>query len=266
MSAQPPVPEGLGSIARGVVNMFGGVFGVALIAGAGLILFILILLLRKKGGSHPFARRINEWFSTLMPSMLGILVDPSTKQARLVPLKRLGSVYVYPDEGVIVLPVAGGEVYTHVDTGKPLIFGLRYGRFASQWSPGQDQVLALSLSAFKDVSNVTSIEELEDMIIGEIMSDVSKASNEIVLSPNLKLYVSANLPRVLEQLRYKTSVAVASVASSLENSAQAIDETGIQLIRERTRQMAVRWQSIATVIAVAGAIAVVMMILLPKIL
>jgi hypothetical protein len=160
-------------------------------------------------------------------------------------------------EPSFIVPVRGGEVYALEGTAKPLIVAVRHGRFGVQWVPGEEQVVSLSLTPIASKSGVEDLKEAMYALITEIENNSSEITGEVLLSPNVKVYVSTRPLRALEALTALVAYAASVNLSSLVSVARAIHEEGLRLMEVQARiQLAKRWQLVMAVVLISIAIAV----------
>jgi hypothetical protein len=209
------------------------------------------------------ARSIASWLTSPSVEAVVLAIDPLTRVARLMPVKRVGLVYQSTEgEPSFIVPVRGGEVYTLEGVVKPLIVAVRRGRFGIQWVPGEEQVVALSLVPLTSKSSIEDLREAEYALITEIENNTSEITGEVLLSPGVKVHVSTRPHKALESLKALVAYATSVNLSALVSVARAIHEEGLRLMEVQARiQLAKRWQLILAVVLISVAIAVVLGIL-----
>jgi len=277
VSAQPPVtappsvdtatPQpGLQLIPR--VEVLPGVDlqAVALaVAGIGVVTLIVALVYKAVRGrlAHPLAKSLSDWLTTGSADVLVLGLDPVTREAKLVPCKRVGSLYVGTSEPLYLVPVAGGETYILSGAGKPVIVALRYSRGAVQWGPASEQMLSLSLAPLEASGGAAaSATELEDMLLSEVASKASQLSGYVYVGPDVKLYISARVPKALEEFKKYTSYSVSATLSTLSSALHAVAEEGYMVLEAQRRLVATRWEAVAKVILTVALAAAVIAIIL----
>ena len=258
VSAQNPL-AGVASFLASPLNILiivAGVLGV-------LFAVLAIAYIAQRLQAPAVARGIASWLMSPSVEAIVLALDPMTRVAKLIPVKRVGLVYQSTEgEPSFIVPVRGGEIYTLDGTAKPLIVAVRHGRFGIQWIPGEEQTVSLSLTPLASKSSIEDLREIEYALITEIENNTSEITGEVLLSPGVKVYVSTRPHRALESLKALVAYATGVNLSALVSVARAIHEEGLRLMEVQARiQLAKRWQLIMAVVFIAVAIAVVLGIL-----
>jgi len=237
-----------------------GIVGAVLVI---LLVVVAVAYLAQRLKLPSTVKSLSSWLTSPGVDALVFAVDPITSEARIVPARRVGLVYASTEvEPLIVIPIRGGEVFNLRDFNKPVVYAIRHGRFGVQWAPAQEQILSLALEPVSSGGAETSDpEEVERRLVSEIMNGVAELTGEIVLSPEIKLYVSVKPGLALSA--FKSLVAYGSSTSLLavQSTSHALAEEGARLlelqarIRERTTMtLAAAIMIIAISIAVSLAI------------
>jgi len=250
----------------GVVSFLASPLNILLIVMGVLgVLFVVfaIVYVAQRLQAPAVARGIASWLTSPSVEAIVLAIDPLTRVAKLIPVKRVGLVYQSTEgEPSFIVPVRGGEVYTLEGTAKPLIVAVRHGRFGVQWIPGEEQVVSLSLTPLASKSGIEDLKEATYALITEIENNSSEITGEVLLSPSVKVYVSTRPLRALEALTALVAYAASVNLSSLVSVARAIHEEGLRLMEVQARiQLAKRWQLVMAVVLIAIAVAVVFGIL-----
>jgi len=250
----------------GVVSFLASPLNILLIVMGVLgVLFVVfaIVYVAQRLQAPAVARGIASWLTSPSVEAIVLAIDPLTRVAKLIPVKRVGLVYQSTEgEPSFIVPVRGGEVYTLEGTAKPLIVAVRHGRFGVQWIPGEEQVVSLSLTPLASKSGIEDLKEATYALITEIENNSSEITGEVLLSPSVKVYVSTRPLRALEALTALVAYAASVNLSSLVSVARAIHEEGLRLMEVQARiQLAKRWQLVMAVVLIAIAVAVVLGIL-----
>jgi len=243
-------------VAEYVPYIFGGLAAALAIVG-------IAYLLRGRI-SHPVAKNINRWLTTPGVDVLVLALDPLTREAKLIPCKRVGSVYVSTVEPVYLIPVEGGESYTLSGAGKPVLIALRYGRGALQWVPASEQLLSLSLAPVEASGGtpVTTVEKVEERLLEEVARRVSEVSGQTYIGPDLRLYISTRVPKALEEFKRYVAYSAAASLSVLSSSLHTVAEEGYKVLEAHRRLVATRWTVIGWVVMVVVIVVAVALFIL----
>jgi heme/copper-type cytochrome/quinol oxidase subunit 2 len=258
MSAQNPLADVVSFLASplNILLIVVGVLGV-------LFVVLAIVYIAQRLQAPAMAKGIASWLTSPTVEAIVLALDPMTRVAKLIPVKRVGLVYQSTEgEPSFTVPVRGGEIYTLEGTAKPLIVAVRHGRFGVQWILGEEQAVSLSLMPLASKSSVEDLREAEYALITEIENNTSEITGEVLLSPGVKVFVSTRPHRALESLKALVAYATSVNLSALVSVARAIHEEGLRLMEVQARiQLAKRWQLIMAIVLIAVAIAVVLGIL-----
>ena len=254
MAGQPPIPETTTTPSLMPGLQFPGVNIVLVIAGVVIaLLAILLVVLSRRLTAHPVTRNLANWITSPSVSALGLLLDITTNTAKIVPLRRIGPIYVGLEEPVYVIPISEGEVYSFA--GKPLLIAVRYGLHGLQWMPATEQIASLSIHGMEE----SNIEEIEKKLIDLVVQEQSKISREVFIGPGLKLYITVNPHQALTTIKRLVAALSSYSIEALRAQVHAITEEGVKILEAHRRLMETRTRSIVIVvvmIALTTAIAI----------
>jgi len=203
---------------------------------------IAVYLLRSRI-AHPVAREFGSWLTSPTVDAVALALDPVTREASLIPVKRVGSLYVGTTSPVYLIPVSGGESYVLRGAEKPLVVALRYSKAMVQWSPALEQVVSLSLTPVENAkAEPASPTEIESQLVAEVARGTSRISGTVYVGPDLKLYVSTRVPDALRVFKEYSAYATSTVLSVLSSTLHSVAEEGYKVIEAHRRLVATRWQ------------------------
>jgi len=237
------------------------VAGLAVLIVVGLVVVIAVFRGLGLVGVHPYGRRVGSWLTSPGVDALVLTLDSDVREARLVPVKRVGSLYVGVEEPVYVVPVGGGESYVLAGTGKPVIVAVRAGRSGVQWIPAVDQLVNLSLEPFRE-ERVSGAKDVERKLVNELVARQARVSGEVYVGPEIRLYISTNTAKALEALKREVAYATASALAAVHAAVQSVTEEGVKVLEAHRRLVETsRMTLIMGVVAVILIIAVVAVVL-----
>jgi hypothetical protein len=208
-----------------------------LVAIVGAVIAIAVVLLATKLMGHPLARNISNWLASPTTDALAIALDPDTKTMTLMPVKRVGSMYVSTERPVFVLPVQGGEVYLWQEASKPVLVTIRYGRYSTEWLPSLEQVVSLSVMPITlSEAPPTDAGKLEEEILSRLVQEQARLAGEVYIGPNMKLYISASVPEALRLLKFYVNEATYRIVNAGLSAIARVEEEGAKLMEMRIRQ------------------------------
>jgi hypothetical protein len=235
---------------------------VGALASVAFMVLLLYVVLRRVG-RHPFASRIGSWLTSPSVDVLVLGLDPYTREARLFPCKKVGSLYVSTEELAYVVPVGEGENYILANAGKPLIVALKYGRFGAQWVPSLAQTVSLALTPVTVGEGMehANVRDLMERLVSEISAKISQVTGEVHVG-NITLYITTNTPKALEEFMKYVSYAVSAEASVISAAVQAVEAEGARVLEAQSRLILTKRTSLLIGIAVVVLIAAVAVVLL----
>jgi len=241
------------------ISLFTVIIALAVLGLLAVVAVIVFLVGRLTGG-HPLGGRIGSWLTSPTVDALVFAVDPFTREAKLIPVKRVGSLYVGLEEPAYIVPMEGGESYTLAGTGKPVIIAVRYGRYGAQWIPALHQFVNISILPVREGSS--NPKDLAQKLITEIVTKQSVISGEVFIGPDIKLYISANTAKALEALNREVAYALATSLTAVHASVQSVAEEGVRVLEAHRRLMEThRVTLIIGAVAILSVIAVVVVLL-----
>ena len=227
------------------------------------LLAVLIYVVLRRVARHPFASKVGEWLTSPSTDVLVLGIDPYTREAKLFPCKRVGSIYISLDELMYVIPVGEGENYVLAGAGKPLIVALKYSRYGVQWVPALTQVVSLSLTPIlQERRDAEGVREVMDRMITEITGKVSQVTGEVRVSPDITVYVTTNVPKVLEEFMKYVSYAVSAEASVISASIHTVEAEGTRILESQTRLVISKRTSLIVGVSIVVIVAAVAAVLL----
>lgn len=235
----------------------------AIAIGMGLLLTVLLVIyMFRHAVTHQYAKKMGEWLTNPGIDAFVLALDPTINEARLIPVKRVGPIFVGLEETAFIVPIQGGETYTLAGTGKPLIVAVKYTKFGAQWIPGLEQIVSLSvLPATADAkqSEPRDVAELLERLIKNIQTQNASVSGELFIGPDMKIYVSTKVPTALELLARETGYAASVNLSATVSSMHAITEEGeramMAMVGAKVRmRMSLAW--LILIIAIAAGVLV----------
>ena len=230
---------------------------IAIVMGLLLAVLLVIYILRH-GVTHEYARKMGEWLANPAVDALVIGLDPTIKEARIIPAKRVGQFLMGLEDTAFTVPVQGGETYTLVGTGKPLVIAVKYTKFGAQWIPGLEQLVSLSvlpITADAKQSEPRDVAELQERLIKNIQTQNSTISGELFIGPDMKIYVSTKVPTALEllarEVAYAASVNLSATISSMHAVAEEGERAMMAVVGAKVRlRMSLAWLILIIAIAV----------------
>jgi len=230
--------------ATGILEQFASFFSsplnIIIIAGVALGVVVAVVAVAKLAAtlsSHPLAKSLAGWLGSPSTDAIVIGLDPFTRECRLIPVKRVGPIYVHTEgEPAYTIPVGGGESYVLSGTGKPVIIALVY-RHGVQHNPAQEQTLSLSLHPLVQESEepVFSLRDVERALLSKVEAGISQISGEVRLGPDARIYVSARVPRVLELLRREVAYFVSANLEAVKSELHAVQQVAAAAIEAHRR-------------------------------
>ncbi len=250
-SPPSPAPQG-GDFAGQIISFFTSPLNILLVVGIALgVVGLLVVIVKAVQAlhAHPLSRKLGSWLSSPGVDVIVIGVDPYTRECKLIPCKRVGSMYIGVEEGVFITPIGGGESYVLHGTGKPVIFALRHGH-GVQYNPASEQIISISLTPLTDKEDTQSLKDLRRTLLSIIQTESAKITGEIYISPDVKLYVSAKAPRVLEALRKEIALANSIALVATQANIKTITEEGARIIEAHARLTAAKRTTLIIGVAV----------------
>jgi len=226
-----------------------------------VIVIIAVFFVSRFVGGHPLGKKVGSWLTSPGVDAIVYAIDPFTREARLIPVKRIGSLYVGIEEPAYIVPMEGGESYTLAGAGKPTMVALKYGKYGVQWVPALHQFVNLSLLPLKEGGS-TNLKDLVRKLVTEIVTRQSMISGEIFIGPDIKLYISTDAVKALEALNREVAYSVATSLAAVHASVQSVAEEGVRILEAHRRLVeTTRITLIIGIIVITLIIAVVVVML-----
>jgi len=235
----------------------GAVVGIIVVA-----LIIRAVLVRRVGRIEP--GNLKSMISSKEVDLIAIIDDLSDRMIHVVPMKRVGHVYMsmLADEDYTLVSV-GSSVRSLY--GKPCVYAFSFGKGLAHPADTENE-LVLSLAEESGIIDRKALERGEDpvkkLIIETASTEGAVLTGRLNISPKLKLAVAIPVGKLVEAKRRLNIEYGKSMMSTLLSTIETIKEEGARAELMRSQAVALRRQSLVYIGMAVGMILLIAVVAL----
>jgi len=235
----------------------GSIVGVIVVA-----LIIRAVLVRRVGRIEP--GNLKSMLLSKEVDLIAIIDDMSEKMMHIVPMKRVGHVYMsmLPDEDYTLVSV-GSSVRSLY--GKPCVYAFSFGKGLAHPADTENEIV-LSLAEESGIIDRKTLERGEDplrkLIVETASTEGTVLTGKLYVSPKMKLAVAVPVGKLVEAKRRLNIEYGKSMMSTVLSTIETIKEEGARAELMRSQAVAMRRQSLVYIGMAIGMILLIAVIAL----